>query len=327
MRRRTLAGIALASIAAGASPALGQRPGRRIVGFLSSRTEVVDAESIVGIRRGLSETGHVDGDNLTIEYRWAEGVFARLPALAAELVALGVEVIATIGGPHVPRAARMATPTLPIVFATGSDPVEEGLVRSLNRPGGNMTGIVVFTTSLGPKRLEILHELVPAASVIGFMSNPRNDVAARQVVEIEAAARMLGRQILVVQASTADEIDRAFALLSERRVGALLMSADSFYQVEADRLVSLAARHAIPTMYEWPQFVHAGGLISYAADRGEASIFWGLQVGRILNGASAGDLPIVRATKFAVSINLRTARALGLAVPQSLLAYADEVIE
>ncbi len=327
MRRRTFAGIAVTAVAANASPAFGQRPGRRTIGLLSSRTEVVDAEIVAGIRRGLSETGHVEGRNLTIEYRWAEGVFGRLPALAAELVAGGVEVIATIGSPQIPRAARAATASLPIVFSTGSDPVEAGLVRSFNRPGTNMTGVAVFTTFLGPKRLEILLELVPAATVIGFMSNPRNEVAAQQIVEIEAAARMLGRQILVAQSSTPDEIDRAFAEFTERRVDAVLMSADSFYQVEAARLVSIATRLAIPTMYEWPEFVHAGGLISYAADRRDASVFVGIQVGRILNGASAGDMPIVRPTRFTLSINLRAARALGLPVPPTLLARADEVIE
>ena len=278
------------------------------------------------MRRGLSDAGHVEGRNLTIEYRWAQGNFDHLPGLAAELVARGVEIIATTGGPQAAHAARAAA-KVPIVFTSGTDPVEDGLVRSLNRPGGNVTGVLVFTTSLGPKRLEILRELVPGVALIGFLSNPRSATAERQVVDIEAAARTLGQAILVLPASTAEEIDRAFATLTERRAGALLMSADSFYQVEVDRLVALAARHAMPTMWEWPIFVRAGGLISYADDRIDTFITWGLQVGRILNGANPSDLPIVRSTKFDLSINLRTARALGLSVPASLLARTDEVIE
>jgi putative tryptophan/tyrosine transport system substrate-binding protein len=236
-------------------------------------------------------------------------------------------VIATTGGPQPARAALAATSTIPIVFTSGSDPVKDGLVKSLNRPRGNATGSHVFSTSLGPKRLELLRELLPKADTVGFLVNPSSVIAEIQVKELAEAARSYGLQVHVLSASTAEELEQAFAGLVQRGAGALLMSADLFFQVQRDQVVALAARHSLPVMYEWPEFVRAGGLISYATFRADAFIQSGLYVGRILNGAKPADLPVVQSTRFELTINLKTAKALGLDVPPTLLARADEVIE
>ena len=287
----------------------------------------MENEFLTAFRQGLSETGHVEGRNLVIEYRWAEGRYDRLSALAADLVRRQVSVIATTGGPQPARAALTATSTIPIVFTSGSDPVKDGLVKSLNRPGGNATGSHVFTTSLGPKRLELLRELVPKAGTIGFLVNPSSQIAEVQVKEVVEAARTFGQQAHVLSASTAEEIEQAFVGLVQRGAGALLMSADLFFQVQREQLVALAARHSLPVMYEWPEFVRAGGLISYSTFRTDAFLQSGIYVGRILNGAKPRDLPVVQSTRFELTINLKTAKALGLGVPDKLLALADEVIE
>ena len=277
-------------------------------------------------RRGLSETGHVEGRNLTIEYRWADGRYDRLPALAAELVRQQASVIITTGGPEPARAALAATRTIPIVFTSGSDPVADGLVKSFNRPGGNATGVHVFTTSLGTKRLELLRELVPKVEAIAFLVNPSSQIAEMQVTEVVAAGRTFGLKIQVLNASTATEIEQAFASLAQHGAGALLMSADLFFQVQRDQLVALAAGHRVPVMYEWPEFVEAGGLMSYAPLRTDAILQSGIYVGRILK-AKPADLPIAQSTKFELVINRRTANALGLEIPPKLLAIADDVIE
>jgi ABC-type uncharacterized transport system substrate-binding protein len=313
-----------------------QQPTVRTIGWLSPRSS--DTENNAGgfrrglsdlaaFRRGLSETGYVEGKNLTIDYRWAEGQYDRLPALAADLVRSQVAVIVTAGGPEPARAAQAATPTIPIVFQSGSDPVQDGLVKSFNRPGGNATGVHVFTTSLGPKRLEVLRELVPKVSVIAFLVNPSSQIREMQVKQVEDAARAIGQNIIVLQASDDSEVDFAFATLVERGAGALLMSADLFFQVRRDRLVALAARYKVPVMYEWPEFVTAGGLISYSTLRSDSTFQMGIYVGRILNGARPADLPVIQSTKFELVINLKTAGALGLEVPPALLVAADEVIE
>src|SRR5215510_9701738 len=312
-----------------------QQPATQRIGWLSPRSS--DAENnvagfrrglsdLAAFRRGLSETGYVEGKNLTIEYRWAEGQYDRLPALAADLVRSQVAVIVTAGGPEPARAAQAATPTIPIVFQSGSDPVQDGLVKSFNRPGGNATGVHVFTTSLGPKRLEVLRELVPQASVIAFLVNPSSQIREMQVKQVEDAARVIGQNIIVLHASDDGELDLAFATLVQRGAGALLMSADLFFQVRRDRLVALAARYKVPVMYEWPEFVTAGGLISYSAVRTDW-LQMGIYAGRILNGAKPADLPIVQSTKFELVINLKTAKLHGLEIPPRLLALADQVIE
>jgi putative ABC transport system substrate-binding protein len=275
----------------------------------------------------LSETGYVEGKNLAIEFRWAKGEYSQLPALAADLVRSQVDVIATSGGPQTARAAQTATPTIPIVFASGSDPVQDGLVKSFNRPGGNTTGVHVFTTSLGPKRLDLLCELIPDARAIAFLVNPSGQLGEMQVKQVEDAARNIGRSVIVLNASNDSEIDLAFAALVQRGAGALLMSADSFFQVRLDQLVALAARHKVPVMYEWPEFTAAGGLVSYSAVRADALLQLGTYAGRILNGAKPADLPVIQSTRFELIINLKTAKALGLTIPPSLLARADEVIE
>jgi putative ABC transport system substrate-binding protein len=326
VKRRTF--ITLLGGAAGwPMAAHAQQPTVRTIGYISSRAADVENEFLTAFRQGLSETGHVEGRNLVIEYRWAEGRYDRLSALAADLVRRQVSVIATTGGPQPARAALTATSTIPIVFTSGSDPVKDGLVKSLNRPGGNATGSHVFTTSLGPKRLELLRELVPKAGTIGFLVNPSSQIAEVQVKEVVEAARTFGQQAHVLSASNAEEIEKAFVGLVQRGAGALLMSADLFFQVQREQLVALAARHSLPVMYEWPEFVKAGGLISYSTFRTDAFLQSGIYVGRILNGAKPGDLPVVQSTRFELTINLKTAKELGLTVPDTVLARADEVIE
>jgi putative tryptophan/tyrosine transport system substrate-binding protein len=320
----TLLGGAAAAWPLGAQ---GQQPSVQTIGYLSARAAEVEEEFLTAFRQGLSETGHVEGRNLVIEYRWAEGRYDRLSTLAADLVRRQVSVIATTGGVQPTRAALAATSTIPIVFTSGTDPVKEGLVKSLNRPGGNATGSHVFMTSLGPKRLELLRELVPRTDTIGFLINPSSEIAEIQVKEIIEAARTFGQRVHVLNASTADEIEKAFVGLVQRGGGALLASADLFFQVQRDQLVALAAHHSLPVMYEWREFVRAGGLISYSTFRTDAFLQSGVYVGRILNGAKPADLPVVQSTRFELTINLKTAKALGLEVPPTLLARADEVIE
>jgi len=327
VRRRQFLTLLGGAAAAWPLAARGQQPSVQTIGYLSARAADVEEEFLTAFRRGLSETGHVEGRNLVIEYRWAEGRYDRLSTLAAELVRRQVTVIATTGGVQPARAALAATSSIPIVFTSGTDPVKEGLVKSLNRPGGNATGTHVFTSSLGPKRLELLRELVPRTDRIGFLVNPSSEIAEIQVKEVIEAARTFGQRVHVLNASTADEIEKAFVGLVQRGGGALLASADLFFQVQRDQLVALAAHHSLPVMYEWPEFVRAGGLISYSTFRNDAFLQSGIYVGRILNGAKPADLPVVQSTRFELTINLKTAKALRLDVPPTLLARADEVIE
>jgi len=302
-----------------------QQQARRTIGWLSARS--ISSDILTGFRQGLSETGYVEGKNLTIDYRWAEGQYDRLQALAADLVRSQVAVIVTAGGPQVARAAQAATSTIPIVFQSGSDPVQDGLVKSLNRPGGNTTGVHVFTTSLGPKRLGLLRELVPKANVIAFLVNPSSQIAEMQITEVQEAARSVGQGMFILNARTESEIDLAFDTLVRRGAGALLMSADLFFQVRRDQLVALETRYKVPVMYEWPEFVADGGLISYSTALADSMLQMGVYVGRILNGAKPADLPVVQSTRFELVINLKTARALNIEVPPGLLALADRVIE
>jgi putative ABC transport system substrate-binding protein len=327
VRRREFITLLGGAAAAWPLAARAQQAPVRTIGYLSPRAADVEKEFLTAFRQGLSETGHVEGRNLIVEYRWADGRYDRLSTLAAELVRSQVSVIATTGGPQPARAALAATSTIPIVFTSGSDPVKDGLVKSLNRPGGNATGSHVFTASLGPKRLELLRELVPKADTIGFLINPSSDIADIQVKEVVEAGRTFGLQIHVLNASTAEEIEQAFVEVIQRGAGGFLMSADLFFQVKRDQLVALAAHHALPVMYEWPEFVKAGGLISYSTFRTDAFLQSGIYVGRILNGAKPADLPVVQSTRFELTINLKTAKSLGLEIPTKLLALADEVIE
>jgi putative ABC transport system substrate-binding protein len=296
------------------------------IGYLSPRSPDVEAQLVAAFRRGLGDIGYVEGVNVAIEYRWAEGRNDRLPILANMLVARST-VMATTGGPQSARAVLAATSTTPVVFWSGSDPIEDGLVTRFERPEGNATGFHVFSTSLGPKRLELLRELIPKAHEIAFLVNPSSQVAKMQVTQVQQAARAFGQAIFILNADTENEIDLAFASLVQRGTGALLMSASTFFQVRRDQIIALAARHAVPAMYEWPEFVRAGGLISYSTVRAEYAFQAGLYAGRLLKGAKIADLPVVQSSRFELVINLKTAKALGLTVPTTLLVAADEVIE
>ena len=298
-----------------------------VIGFLNSGSPNAFRPMFVGFHRGLAEAGYIEGRNVAIEYRWAEGQYDRLPAYAAELVRHSVQVIAATGGSVSALAAKASTTTIPIVFEAGGDPVTLGLVSSLNRPASNVTGVSNFFGPLAAKRLEILRELVPTSAVIVALVNPNNPTSDSQMVDIQTAARALGLQIQVVNASSEREIDAAFANIVERRVGALAVIADPFLANRRDQITALAARHALPAMYSHRQFVNSGGLISYGTDLVDVFRQVGVYTGQILHGVKPADLPVLQPVKFELVINLKTAKALGLTVPQTLLARADEVIE
>jgi putative ABC transport system substrate-binding protein len=298
-----------------------------VIGILSSRSRATDALLIAVIRQGLSDTGFVEGRNVSIEYRWAEGNYARLAALAADLVGRQVAVIVTIGGDVAALAAKAATATLPVVFTVATDPVRSGLVSSLHRPGGNLTGSSGFQAEMEPKRLELLRELRPDATTIGVLVNPKVAYIDAQISDIRSAAASIGREIVILNASTIAEIDAAFATLRQMRADALSVAIDAFFFDRATQIVVLAARHAVPALYFRREFAAVGGLMSYGANADEGYRVLGVYAGRILKGEQPGDLPIQLPTKFEMVINSSTARALGLAVPPLLLARADEVIE
>jgi putative ABC transport system substrate-binding protein len=297
-----------------------------VVGFLNSTTAATYAPFVAAFRRGLNEAGYVQGQNVTIEYRWADNHSDRLPALAVDLVQRQVTVIAATGTPAA-LAAKSATSTIPIIFTTAVDPVTVGLVSSLNRPSGNATGVSQYLSPLGAKRLELLHDLVPNVSVIGVLVNPDFPGAESQRKDARDAARIIGQQVHIVDVSSESDFDGAFATLVQLKAGALLVSPDGLFLSRRDQLVALAARHNIPAIYFEREFVLAGGLLSYSPDLADGYRLGGIYVGRILKGAKPGDLPVVQPTKFALTINLKTAKALGLTVPLTLQASADEVIE
>jgi putative ABC transport system substrate-binding protein len=279
------------------------------------------------MRAGLAKAGYVEGQNVTIEYRWAEGHYDRLPALAEDLTRRRVTVIVTMGGEPSALAATAATQTIPIVFNSGGDPVEAGLVASLNRPGGNATGATMLAVELGPKQLEILQELVPKIAVIAVLVNPTIVLAEKEAKDATASARALGKQVHIVNASSEGEIETAFGNLMERRAGALMVAPDPFFFARREQIVALAAHYAVPAIYFLREFPEAGGLMSYGTSLAGVYEQVGLYAGRILKGEKPADLPVVQPTKFEFVINLKTANALGLDVPPSLLATADEVIE
>jgi putative tryptophan/tyrosine transport system substrate-binding protein len=302
-----------------------QQPAVPVIGFLSGAR--LDDRERGAVRRGLNEAGYIEGHNVAIEYRSAEGQYDRLPALAADLVRRQVAVIIAIGGTVTALTAKAATETIPIVFATAGDPVQLRLVSSLNRPGGNVTGVSFLGAELGPKRLELLHQLTPTAQAVGFLINPLNPNAASETSDVQVAARALGQQIYVQHASNERDIDSAFASFALQRVEALLVGADAVFTSRRKQLVTLAARNAVPAIYALPDFVAAGGLISYGASRVDAFRLVGVNTGKILKGEKPADLPVQQSVKVELVINLKTAKALGLTVPPMLLARADEVIE
>jgi putative ABC transport system substrate-binding protein len=302
-----------------------QQTAMPVIGFLSATSPGPLASSLAAFRQGLSETGYVERQNVAIEYRWAEGHYERLPALAADLVSRKVDAIAT-GNPPSALALKSATSTIPIIFISG-DAVGDGLVASLARPGGNLTGLSIFTAELMPKRLELLSELVPQAGVIALLVNPNNAGAERIMRDVREAASAKGVKLHIMKAGTESEIDAAFATLVELHVGALLVLTDPFFSSRREQLVALAAHHAVPAIYPWPDFAKAGGLVSYGPSTTAAFREVGIYVGKILKGAKPADLPVQQPTTFELVVNLNTAKALGLTVPPSILARADEVIE
>jgi putative ABC transport system substrate-binding protein len=298
-----------------------------VIGVLNALGQNDEPNLLAAFRRGLGETGYIEARNAAIEYRFAQNQHDRLPTLAADLVGRKVNVIAATGGGAAVLAAMAATKTIPIVFTTGSDPVQLGYVASLNRPGGNVTGVSWFTGLVASKGLGLLHELVPNAVLIALLTNPKLPESARISTDALEAARGLGRQLLLLNASTASEIDVAFATMRERRANALYVGADPFFSSRRQQIVALAARDAIPAMYYSREYVEEGGLISYGNDRADGYRRAGVYVGRILNGAKPADLPVDQAIKFELVVNVKTAKAVGLTIPESFLARADEVIE
>ena len=299
-----------------------------LIGFLSTRSSAESQPLVAGFHAGLGEVGFAEGRNVAVEYRWANAQFERLPALAAELVATRVAVIATVGGPLSALSAKAATTAIPIVFALGVDPVKLGLVASLSQPGGNITGIAQLGATLSGKRLQLLRELVPQAKVIAVIVNPRTPDAQTQTKDVQQAAAAIGQQIIFINASTAAEIDAAFSSLGPKGARALMVTNDPLFNGLREQFASLAARHKVPAIYGWRDQVEAGGLMSYGTASLAASYAQvGNYVGRILKGAKAAELPVVQPTKFDLVVNAKTAKALGIAIPESILLLADHVIE
>jgi putative ABC transport system substrate-binding protein len=328
MRRRDFVGLVGGAAAWPLAAQARQRPAMPVIGYLGARSAANDARLTETFRRGLAEAGFIPGQNVGIEFRWAEGRSDRLPALAAELVRLRVNVLVVSGGTAVPFA-KAATSTIPIVFNTGSDPVKVGFVASLNRPGGNLTGVTSLIRELGAKRVGLLRDLVPGEAPIALMIDPSEVDAESQIIDVQEAARQIGRRLLVLRARTDDEIEAAFAMMVENAVGAVLVAGTSFLITRSGFIIALATRHGIPALYTTSMWVVEGGLMSYGPHfaEGEGYHQTGVYTGRILKGAKPADLPIVQATRFELAINLNTAKALKLTIPPGILAIAEKVIE
>jgi putative ABC transport system substrate-binding protein len=327
MTRRDL--IALLGTTAAAWPlgARAQQAAMPVIGFLNSSSPDTDGKRVHAFRQGLSETGYVEGQNVKIEYRWADGQNDRLPSMAVDLVHRGVNVIVT-GGTPATLAAKAASTAIPIVFILATDPVEAGLVASLNRPGGNLTGVTGLNVELAPKKLELLHELLPTATIIALLVNPTNTIAAEnQSRAVQDAARTLGLQLHVLHASSERDFDSVFATFLQLRANAFVIGSDLFFTSRSEQLAELTVRHAVPSIYQFREFTAAGGLMSYGGSVTDWGYQGGVYTGRVLRGAKPGDLPVQQATKVELFINLKTARALGLSFPITLLGRADEVIE
>jgi putative tryptophan/tyrosine transport system substrate-binding protein len=323
-RREFIAGIGLAAAWPFHSHAQQNLP---VIGFLHSKARADPTNFLPLFRRGLGDAGYIEGRNVTLEYRWADGDYTRLPTMAADLAARKVTVIVAAGGDVVALAAKAATTTIPIVFSTGSDPIKTGLVSSISRPEGNVTGISLFNGELDAKRVEMLHEMAPQVRLIAVLQNPNLAEAGRRFKAIEAAARALGMQAFGADASDEATIDSAFAAIADRRAGAVLVAGDPFLLSHHQQIVALVARVAIPAIYAWSEYVKAGGLMSYGVNLANATRDMGLYAGKILNGVKPADLPVLQPTKFELIVNLTTAKALGISVPATLIAGADEVIE
>src|SRR6266536_1878406 len=323
-RREFVTGLGCAAVGRPLA-ARAQQPAMPVIGFLNAASPEGYAHYVAGFRQGLAEAGYIESQNVAIEYRWAEGQYERLPALAADLVHRQVAVIVA----NTPAAivASAMTTTIPIVFSSAIDPVKAGLVESLNRPGGNITGVANFDDQLSEKRLELLRELIPKVAMIGFLINSNNPNAGMIARRLQDAGRMLGQQIRILNASTEGEIDAAFATMGELRAGALIVGSDPFLVSRHDQLVALAARYALPAVYQFREFPAAGGLMSYGASLADAYRQLGTYTGKILNGAKPADMPFQQVVKVEIVINLKTAKALGVTSPPSLLGRADEVIE
>jgi putative ABC transport system substrate-binding protein len=324
MRRRDLLTMLGSAAVAWPFAARAQQTGTPVVGFLRSTSAADSTEFVAAFRQGLKEGGFVEGQNVAIEYRWADNQLDSLPALVAELINRPVAVI--VGNNAAVFAAKAATKTVPIVFAYGSDPVQDGLVASLNRPGGNVTGVVFFA-ALGAKRLELLHQLVPNATTIGLLVNPNTPETEAERTDVQAAAQAIGQQLIIIEANSDRDIEPAFATFVQRAAGALLIGTGPFLLSYRKQLVALAAGHALPTCYFAREFVVDGGLMSYGSSITDGYRQAGIYAGRILKGEKPSDLPVMQSTKFEFAINLNTAKALGLIVPQTLLVAADEVME
>ena len=327
MRRRDFITLLGGATAAWPLPARAQQSAVPVIGYMDTASASTTAHLVDAFRRGFSAAGYDEGRNVAIEYRWADGDYDKLPALAAELVRLQVAVIATINTPTI-LAAKAATQTIPVIFGVGVDPIKFGLVASLNRPGGNLTGVTQLNIEIEAKQVQLLHDLAPSATTIAFLINPTSTAYSEAATEsAQSAARVLGMRLLVLNASTPSGIETAFVTLAEERIRLLLVSGDSFLVAQREQLVALAARHAVPTLYHRREFTAVGGLMSYGPPLSEAYYHVGNYAGRILKGEKPANMPVYQSTKFDLVINLKTAKALGFDVPPTLLALADEVIE
>jgi putative ABC transport system substrate-binding protein len=327
MRRRDFIKATAVSAVTWPLAARAQQPAMPVIGFMSGRSPEDSAHLVAAFRQGLGESAFVEGQNVAITYRWGLGQYDQMPALAADLVSRGVAVLVGVGGDVSALAAKQATSTIPVVFGLGGDPVKAGLVESLSRPGGNATGYTLLTNEMEPKRLGMLHDLVPGAAVIGVLLNPNFPPAARQLQDLEEAARTIGQQLFVSKASSDEELNAAFTSLVQQRISALLVAADPYFDTRRDRIIAFAEQNRLPTIYQFREYAIAGGLISYGPSITDMYRQAGIYTARILKGAKPADLPVLQPTKFEFVINMKTARALGLVIPAGLLSIVDEVIE